>query len=99
LREIINKKLKQLKYKFFSNIIDMEQEPKLVTKTYEKKNGDKVVKQYNQNLYNKTFQEKNKKEILEKHTCECGGKYTMMNKYHHISSKKHNRWINKVIKE
>ena len=40
------------------------EEPKLITKTYTKKNGDKVVKQYNQNLYNKTFQEKNKKEIL-----------------------------------
>jgi len=75
----------------------MEQEPKLITKTYTKKNGDKVVKQYNQNLYNKTFQEKNKKEILEKHTCECGGKYTNSNKSIHIKTKLHQAYLSTII--
>ena len=79
----------------------MEQETKLVTKTYTKKNGDQVVKHYNQNNYNKAYQEKNRDAILEKHTCECGGKYTMMNRFHHRASKKHKGWIKntEVIKE
>lgn len=37
--------------------------------------------------------EDNKDKILKKYYCDCGGKYTLYHKSHHMKSKKHQSWI------
>lgn len=49
------------------------------------------------NKYNKEYL-KNNREILnekqrQKHTCECGGKYTRVNKVTHMKSKRHQKFV------
>ena len=71
-------------------------------KEYYNQNRDKIIKSslehYEKNKDDiktkmKEYREKNK-DILkekrnEKHTCECGGRYTLYNKKTHMKSKKH----------
>jgi hypothetical protein len=61
----------------------------MVIKRYIKKNGEEVVKQYDQTKYNKNFYEKHKDELCEKRLCECGKEYTHGNISHHIKSQYH----------
>ena len=61
----------------------------LITKKYIKKNGEEVIKQYDQTKYNKNFYAKHKDELCEKHVCECGKEYTHGNISHHIKSQYH----------
>jgi len=37
-------------------------------------------------------EEDRKQQKRQKHTCECGGKYTHDHKSHHLKSKKHNKY-------
>ena len=60
------------------------------TTKYTKKNGEEVIKQYNQQKYNKNFYEKHKDKLTQKFSCECGGKYLATNKYNHEKGKLHN---------
>ena len=39
--------------------------------------------------YGKKYREKNKEKEIEKHNCECGGKFTKRNKARHMKTKKH----------
>ena len=61
----------------------------LITKKYTKKNGEEVIKQYDQTKYNKNFYAKHKEEINKKDICECGKEYTHGNISHHIKSQYH----------
>ena len=61
----------------------------MVSKRYIKKNGEEVIKQYDQTKYNKNFYAKHKDELCEKHVCECGKIYTHGNVSHHIKSQYH----------
>ena len=65
------------------------EEVKLITKKYTKKNGEEVIKQYNQQKYNKTFYEKNKGNIKAKEICNCGGSYCISNKSNHEETRIH----------
>lgn len=58
-------------------------------KTYTNKNGESAT--YNQNLYNKTYYEKNKEKINnDKYTCECCNKEVKTrNKFNHNKTLKH----------
>jgi|TARA_R110000868_G_scaffold60915_4_gene185503 hypothetical protein len=71
---------------------------KLTTKKYTKKNGEEVVKQYNQSTYNKTYYEKNKEKLAEKVVCGCGLDYLVSNKSNHRSGRVHKLW-QKLTKE
>ena len=64
-------------------------EKHLVSKKYIKKNGEEVIKKYDQTKYNQNFYAKHKNELCEKHTCECGKEYTHGNISHHIKSQYH----------
>lgn len=68
-------------------------------KTYTKKNGEVVVKDYNQKEYNKRFYEKNKEEILnDKYVCEyCNKDVNSRNRTNHDKTVKHQLY--KQIKE
>jgi len=65
-------------------------------------------KQYNENnketisAYKKQWYEDNKEKILthanQKHTCECGGRFTTFNKTKHLKTQKHLNYL-KGIKE
>jgi len=41
----------------------------------------------------KEYREANKEKLREKHTCECGGKYTLKHKSTHAKSKKHQAYM------
>ena len=69
--------------------LGITKEEHLITKKYIKKNGDEVIKKYDQNKYNKNFYAKHKDELCEKHVCECGKEYTHGNISHHIKSQYH----------
>jgi hypothetical protein len=60
-----------------------------IIKKYTKKNGEEVIKQYNQNKYNQTFYNKHKEELVKKHNCECGGIYLATNKFNHFKTRIH----------
>ena len=62
---------------------------KLSTKQYVKKNGEVVIKQYDQKEYNKKFYEKNKEKYSLRNICDCGGSYTAPNKSKHDISRIH----------
>jgi len=70
---------------------------------YDKDNIDKVKlrrKEYAQahreenQLYYKTYYEKNKNHYLEKHICGCGGSYRVYDKTKHFKTKKHLNYEN-----
>ena len=52
-------------------------------------------------LKNKEYRDKNKEQIYkkqnEKFTCECGGKYSRVNKVRHTKSIKHLNYLNKFL--
>lgn len=55
-----------------------------------KKNGDIVIKEYNQKKYNDTYYEKNKDKIKEKLMCDiCNKSFLKSNKSNHYISKQH----------
>lgn len=56
---------------------------------YIKKNEDNSPSHYDQSKYNKTFYEKHKDKIQERHDCQCGRTYTFSNKSTHKKSKYH----------
>jgi len=58
-------------------------------KQYNIDNKDKIAN------YNKQHYIENKEKFTEKHSCECGGKYTTENKTKHLKTKKHIDFINK----
>ena len=45
-------------------------------------------------LYQQEYREKNEGIIKEKFNCECGGRYTRVNKSIHLKSKKHQNYLN-----
>ena len=46
--------------------------------------------------YDKIYRHKNKEKYCEKFPCECGGRYTYVNKSRHFKSKKHLKFVNQV---
>jgi len=64
-----------------------------------KEQRNQYIKQYlidnkeQKQQYDKQYRIDNKERIHEKHTCDCGGKYTTQNKHHHLKSEKHQLWI------
>lgn len=48
---------------------------------------------HTQHEYFQKFLEKNSEKINQRVICECGGKYTYLNKGHHIKSLKHMAWL------
>jgi hypothetical protein len=69
-------------------------------KSYTKKNGEVVVKDYDQKKYNKSYYEKNKEKIAEEvYTCEYCEKEGIKkrNKFNHEKTVKHKLY--KKIKE
>jgi hypothetical protein len=68
----------------------MEQTKKICgMRKYKNKQGDEVVKEYDQQIYNKKFYEKHKEDINKKCTCVCGGSYTKSNKAKHDKGRYH----------
>ena len=43
--------------------------------------------------YDKQYRIDNKERIHEKHTCDCGGKYTTTNKSYHLKTENHKLWV------
>jgi len=43
--------------------------------------------------YQTEYREANKETLNEKFICPCGGKYTHINKSHHLKSKRHQNWL------
>jgi len=56
---------------------------------YKNKQGEEVIKEYNQTAYNKKFYEKHKQEINKKEICRCGGSYTKSNRTKHDKGRYH----------
>ena len=67
-------------------------------KEYRDNNKDKRKDYYNNNKDNfKEYYEINKENILKKITCECGSKVCYINKARHLKSKKHKKYLEKLI--
>lgn len=47
----------------------------------------------NKSNYHKEYYAKRKKEYCKRHTCECGGRYTTINKLTHLKTGRHRRFI------
>jgi len=59
-------------------------------RTYTKKDGSLVEKEYNQKDYNDKFYQKHKEQLTEKYICDiCNSKLSKTNRYNHLKSKKH----------
>jgi uncharacterized protein with PIN domain len=70
--------------------INLNQNNKLMKRTYIKKDGSLVEKQYNQQPYNSNFYQKHKEKYTEKYICEiCNSSLSRTNKYNHLKSQKH----------
>ena len=78
-----------------------KEEIKKVNKIYYQTNKDKF-KEYQKNNkknkqeileYQKNYREKNSEKQNEKINCECGGKYTFINKSTHFKTKKHQKYL------
>ena len=63
-----------------------------ITKRYTKKNGEVVIKKYNQSQYKTFYYMNNKKKLTELTICECGGQYNNLNKYNHKKGKIHKQY-------
>ena len=70
---------------------------KKIIKTYIKKNGEVVIKEYNQQEYNLRHYEKHKEKYTDKHECDCGGNYTLPNKAKHYESRIHKLYQKYII--
>ena len=77
-------------------------------KEYYKNNAEKLKEQHNEYYENnrdkiieqvKEYQKTNADKITEwrktKCNCKCGGKYTNINKSHHLNTKKHKKYLSK----
>jgi hypothetical protein len=62
-------------------------------KEYYEENKEQIL-EYKKEYYKKN-KEKNFEKIKEKFTCDCGGKYTRVNKSAHEKTKKHLIYVNK----
>jgi ABC-type uncharacterized transport system substrate-binding protein len=62
-----------------------------MVKKYTKKNGEVVIKDYDQKTYNKTYYEKNKEKINdEKYICEsCNKEVKTRNRFNHTKTERH----------
>lgn len=66
-----------------------EKNPLISQKTFHLKNGDIVIKEYDQRKYNATWYQKHKEALTTSITCECGGKYMLPNQSRHSHTSKH----------
>jgi hypothetical protein len=63
-----------------------------MVKTYTKKNGEVITKDYDQKKYNKTYYEKNKDKmkVEDRYICDaCNSSVVSTNKWNHNKSLKH----------
>jgi hypothetical protein len=68
----------------------MESLKNQIVKKYTKKNGDEVVKTYNQQKYNNTYYSKNKDKINKTYKCVlCDKEINHSNKSNHEKTKIH----------
>tara|TARA_R110000772_G_C12996178_1_gene407627 strand:- start:12 stop:542 length:531 start_codon:yes stop_codon:yes gene_type:complete len=92
----VNKQLPQL-FNYTSKA-DYFKQYKKINKSridlYREKNKDKIAET------KKKYREKNKDKIAERagihNDCECGGRYTNINKSTHFKTKKHTKYIKKI---
>jgi len=63
--------------------------PLISQKTFILKNGDIVIKEYDQRKYNSAWYQKHKTELTASITCECGGKYMLPSQSRHSKTSKH----------
>jgi len=63
---------------------------KIYKKTYTRKDGSVVSKEYPQFLYNKKHYELNKEKFIGKYMCDtCKINVSLTNRWHHNNTKKH----------
>lgn len=65
---------------------------------YIDKNGNEKTYKYDTKEYSKRNRLVNADKIKLKHTCDCGGSYSMTNKHLHFKTKKHINYINNTEK-
>ena len=54
---------------------------------------DGTERLYNRTEWNKKYYEKNKERLTNKIVCECGGKYSTINKSSHMKTKRHKKFL------
>lgn len=61
-----------------------------IIKKYKKKNGEEVIKTYNQRLYNDSYYKKNTDKFKETYICvKCNKNVSKANKFNHERTKSH----------
>ena len=61
-------------------------------KQYNESNKKQISEQKRQ--YREAHKEQLREQAIQKHDCDCGGKYTHQNKLQHIKTKKHQKYVN-----
>ena len=61
----------------------------IAQKTFYLKNGDVIVREYNQTEWNSRWYKKNKERMTTSDVCVCGGKFSPNNKFKHYNTKMH----------
>jgi hypothetical protein len=69
-----------------------EKNPLISQKTFHLKNGDIVIKEYDQRKYNATWYQKHKDTVTARITCFCGGRYMVPNLSRHSQTSKHKNY-------
>ena len=76
--------------------MDNEQMPKkprsVQHTTHTLKNGDVIVREYDQTAANSRWWYRHKEEQLKTETCTCGGTFSKNSANHHKKSKRHKRY-------
>jgi len=87
-KRIPNRTKKETQKAYYDNNKDKILQNK---KKIRKKNKDKIGQ------YNKKYYEENKETMKKISFCECGGKYTHVNKARHCRSKKHQKYLTTIV--
>lgn len=77
-------------------VIDCQKMPEnycISRKSFTKKNGDVIVREYNQSKFNSTWYEKNKTKMTTSEDCVCGGRFSPNNRFKHYNTKTHRRYM------
>lgn len=71
----------------------MEEHHSIKFNRYTRKNGDVVVREYNQTKCNLLYNAKHKERLSKSEDCICGGRFSEKHRFTHYRTKKHVNYI------
>ncbi len=79
-----------------AQVVEVQKMPEYYSvsrKTFTKKNGDVIVREYNQTEWNSRWYAKNKERMTTSEDCVCGGRFSPNNRFKHYNTKTHKQYM------